>query len=79
MKIELFNDFEIQQKYWNINAKPWIKAIDNNEIESRMLVTIIAIINTILEHKAQHLLDIGCGEGWLARELAVHGIRGIGN
>ncbi len=54
---------------WLQNAKPWVDAIRNNEIESRILVTNKAITNTILQKKPQTVLDIGCGEGWLAREL----------
>jgi len=63
---------------WFKNAKPWISAIRDNEIESRTLITNSAIINTILQHDPKNVLDIGCGEGWLARELNTHNIRTIG-
>jgi len=59
---------------WLQNAKPWISAVQNNEIESRFLVTNKAIIDAILEKKPTNALDIGCGEGWLTRELNGMGI-----
>lgn len=63
---------------WEINATPWIKAIQNNEIESRKLVTNQAIVNVILNDKPARILDLGCGEGWLARSLASKGIAVLG-
>lgn len=59
---------------WLQNAKPWINALRNNEIESRSLITNKAIVDTILEKKPLKILDIGCGEGWLARELNSVGV-----
>ena len=59
---------------WFQNAKPWVYAVRNNEIESRSLITNKAIIDTILKKEPQKVLDIGCGEGWLARELNNYGI-----
>ena len=55
---------------WHTNAAAWIKAIKNEEIESRKIVTNMAIVNTILAHKPKKVLDIGCGEGWLTRILS---------
>lgn len=63
---------------WLTNGDPWIKAIRNNEIESRTLVTNKAIVIEVLSRKPQSVLDIGCGEGWLARELSTYGIKVIG-
>lgn len=60
---------------WNKNAAPWIKAIENNDIESRRLVTNRAIVEAVssLFHQKKNydveLLDLGCGEGWLVREF----------
>lgn len=68
------NDAEIINS-WHANAAPWIKAIANEEIESRKLVTNGAIISLIKELKPATLLDIGCGEGWLERYLAGENIQ----
>ena len=65
-------------KAWHDNANPWIKAIDNNEIESRLLVTNQAIIDVISNLKPQNVLDIGCGEGWLAAKLIEKGMNVFG-
>ncbi len=59
---------------WMQNAKPWISAISNAEIESRKLVTNQAIIDAILKQGPRTVLDIGCGEGWLARALNAAGV-----
>jgi len=63
---------------WMKNAKPWIVAIRDNEIESRSLITNKAIIDAILHKAPKTVLDIGCGEGWLARELTKSGINTLG-
>lgn len=57
-------------KSWDTNADAWTQAVRNREIESRNRVTNQAIINAILAQNFQSLLDVGCGEGWLIREIA---------
>ena len=59
---------------WHANADKWIRLIDSNGIESRKLVTNKAILDAILSKKPSSVLDIGCGEGWLVKELHDHGI-----
>jgi 2-polyprenyl-3-methyl-5-hydroxy-6-metoxy-1,4-benzoquinol methylase len=59
---------------WQANARNWISLIESNGIESRKLVTNKAIVDAILSAKPVSVLDIGCGEGWLAKELYDHGI-----
>lgn len=59
---------------WHQNAQPWIKAIEGGQIESRLLVTNHAILQTVLRLSPTHVWDIGCGEGWLCRNLAENGI-----
>ncbi len=59
---------------WEKNVYPWTKAIHEKQIESRKLVTDQAIINAVASLSASKILDIGCGEGWLARELSSRGL-----
>ncbi|VAW56003.1 hypothetical protein MNBD_GAMMA07-1107 [hydrothermal vent metagenome] len=54
---------------WKTNAAPWISAIRKNEIKSRLLVTNNAIVEAVINSQAKTALDVGCGEGWLTREL----------
>ncbi len=72
--MKLYADKDIIES-WLQNAKPWIHTIHNNKIESRSLITNKAIVDAILEKKPLKVLDIGCGEGWLARELNDFGVR----
>lgn len=60
------------------NALPWVTAVRMGEIESRLLVTNKAITDVILSQKPNTVLDIGCGEGWLVRELNKAEIKSIG-
>ncbi|WP_029935703.1 class I SAM-dependent methyltransferase [Thiomicrospira pelophila] len=57
-------------KSWDTNAKAWTQAVRNQEIESRNQVTNQAIVEAILAQDFQSMLDVGCGEGWLIREIA---------
>jgi 2-polyprenyl-3-methyl-5-hydroxy-6-metoxy-1,4-benzoquinol methylase len=65
-------------KSWLKNATPWTAAVRRNEIASRALVTNQAIIDAVLSRFPRTILDIGCGEGWLSRALAAHGVEAIG-
>jgi 2-polyprenyl-3-methyl-5-hydroxy-6-metoxy-1,4-benzoquinol methylase len=77
MSIERFADTQIIDS-WCKNAQPWTTAVRNGEIESRKLITDRAIVDAILEGAPRSVLDIGCGEGWLARELESMDIDVIG-
>jgi carbohydrate kinase (thermoresistant glucokinase family) len=59
---------------WQSNAAPWTRAIREERIASRTLVTNRAITETVLDLRARRVLDIGCGEGWLARALGAEGV-----
>ena len=59
---------------WSRNLDPWVYAVQNDEIESRVAVTNQAIVDAVLACNPVTLLDIGCGEGWLIRALEAYGI-----
>ncbi|HEV7984664.1 MAG TPA: class I SAM-dependent methyltransferase [Steroidobacteraceae bacterium] len=63
---------------WHTNAEPWTSSVRRGQIESRRLITDRAVIDAVLSRKPGTVLDIGCGEGWLARALSRHGIRVTG-
>ena len=63
---------------WEANAGNWITTIDNAELESRVLVTNNAIVNTVCSYDFNSILDIGCGEGWLTRALRKKGKQSFG-
>jgi len=63
---------------WTANAANWIEIIDNNGIESRRLITNKAIVDAVSNYKPLSALDVGCGEGWLAKELYDKGIEMTG-
>ena len=63
---------------WQANADAWTAAVRERRIESRHLVTDAAIVQAILALAPTRVLDLGCGEGWLCRGLAEHGIEAVG-
>ena len=63
---------------WNQNASAWITTIENEEIASRKLVTNKAILDAVTSYSPANILDIGCGEGWLTRELTIKGVEAWG-
>ena len=60
--------------YWHRIAPEWTHSIRTGGIPSRTLATNRAIVDAVLERSPASILDVGCGEGWLCREIARHGI-----
>jgi len=63
---------------WKKNAEPWTRAIRAQAIASRRLVTDRAIVDAVMATTPESALDLGCGEGWLARTLLAQGIQVLG-
>lgn len=67
------NSQEELKESWSSNAEAWTRAVREERIESRRLATNAAIIEAVAARPRCRTLDLGCGEGWLARELAQRG------
>lgn len=63
---------------WHANAAAWQRAVRDGRIESRRLVTDQAIVDAVMSLAPRTAIDIGCGEGWLARALDARGIAVLG-
>ena len=77
MNTDRFSDAKIVES-WGKNALPWTVAVREGQIESRKQITDQAIVEAILSRSPGSVLDIGCGEGWLVRELATRNIQVVG-
>jgi len=54
---------------WNANAAAWTAAVRERAIASRAAGTDEAIVDAVRGLHPARVLDLGCGEGWLARRL----------
>ncbi len=66
------------QTSWARNADAWTAAVRDGRIESRRAGTDAAILAACERAGLGRVLDVGCGEGWLARELATRAARVLG-
>jgi SAM-dependent methyltransferase len=58
------------RRSWIANASVWSETVRAQKIESRRVATDAAILDAITSCNPGDVLDLGCGEGWLARALS---------
>jgi len=75
--LRLRNDRAMQDDFWEQNAAQWDRVIDAGVFKSRK-ITSAAILNEIKRHQFKSLLDIGCGEGWIAGALDLKSVDYLG-
>jgi SAM-dependent methyltransferase len=63
---------------WIDNASAWTQVVREGLIPSRQAGTDAAIIHACASLAPGPVLDVGCGEGWLVREMSARGIRARG-
>src|SRR5687768_10081670 len=63
---------------WTTNAAAWTRAVRDGQIASRRLATDAAVVDAVAARRPRRVLDVGCGEGWLARALGERGIEATG-
>jgi len=66
------------EQSWRTNAFAWTRAVREERIASRRAGTDAAVVDAVLHTRATRVLDVGCGEGWLARTLALEGCTVVG-
>lgn len=66
------------QRSWVTNAEAWTDVVREQGIASRKAGTDEAILQAVSERVKGRILDVGCGEGWLARALAERGFEVVG-
>lgn len=66
------------RRSWDTNAAGWTRAVRGGFVASREIATDVAMIEAVLSLGARRVLDVGCGEGWLARELSGRGLEVVG-
>lgn len=71
-------DTETLVESWSTNADRWRDVIAQGAIASRRLATDAAIVEAVRSLAPQTILDVGCGEGWLARALRPHVASAVG-
>ncbi len=77
----MYSDADLDRQIidsWHKNANAWSVAIQTQQIASRQLVTNRSILDAVASCNAHTVIDIGCGEGWLTRELTARGMDVLG-
>ena len=63
---------------WSKNAERWTTAVRGQTIASRREATDAAILSAARAGRLGKALDVGCGEGWLCRELSREAVEIVG-
>ncbi len=58
------------KRSWDANAQVWSDAVRRKSIPSRTTGTDRFIVESVKRLKPKSVIDIGCGEGWLVRQLS---------
>jgi 2-polyprenyl-3-methyl-5-hydroxy-6-metoxy-1,4-benzoquinol methylase len=66
------------RRSWVANAGSWRDAVRERKIESRRVATDAAVVEVVASFAPGRVIDLGCGEGWLVRELAAKGMEACG-
>lgn len=69
---------ERQRRSWDANAEAWTRAIRSGAVASREDGTNRAVLDAVRRLAPRSVLDVGCGEGWLAHALAAGGREVVG-
>ena len=69
---------EALERSWIVNAQGWTRAVREGSIASRRAATDAAVVDAVMRCRPGSVLDVGCGEGWLARALADRGVGVVG-
>lgn len=71
------HDEELRRS-WERNAAVWADAVRTGAIASRRQATDAAVVEAVMQRGPARVLDVGCGEGWLARALHERGVEVVG-
>ncbi|MGD9636675.1 MAG: class I SAM-dependent methyltransferase [Pirellulales bacterium] len=76
--MEPLNRDALIRSSWEANAAAWAQVVREGSIPSRRAGTDAAILSACVQLRPRRVLDLGCGEGWLARALSADGIEVVG-
>jgi 2-polyprenyl-3-methyl-5-hydroxy-6-metoxy-1,4-benzoquinol methylase len=65
------------QAPWDANARFWLRIIREHRDRYRAELTDAAVLDAVGDPAGLDVLDAGCGEGYMARELASRGARHV--